>query len=107
LTNLLLAGRHAAARRRHGGDARRRDREPAWLWWNGRTVNARAAKSAARVAAVGVASRRDAVLLEQRWVEVSTRGRSMTFWPVTGRQRSGTRPRVLLAGGLRLGAADV
>src|SRR5260370_13088500 len=42
----------------------------------------------ARDAWAKAASLRDAIRLWQRWELMSTYGRSMTFWPVTGRQRS-------------------
>jgi hypothetical protein len=82
LTNLLMAVRRAAAVRRRAGDIRRRDRIAAVLRLNGRASDARERPPSAEIASLGVA-----VLLRQRWEWFSTRGRSMTFWPVTGRQR--------------------
>jgi len=78
----LLAGEHAAVL-----PCERRDRTPGWLW-----LRVRARGTRRICACAGAASPCGAISGES----ISTWGRSMTFWPVTGRQRS-ARSREFLA----------
>jgi len=66
--------------------ARRRDRRPAWLWLKrwvlcAREIEAWQTSEPAHIAEPVMAPFGDAMVAWQRSVEVSTRGRSMTFGP--------------------------
>jgi len=75
--------------------------------FNARGENPSQAAELAPAAERPMASLSDASSSWRRWVEFSTRGRSMTFRPVTDGSARYARPQVLLADDLRLGLADL